>query len=41
MLNWVYYNTVTNDMITRMSVPSSFGFTSYYDNVGKVENIRL
>lgn len=26
-------------MITRIAVPSSFGFTSYYDNMGKVENI--
>ena len=34
-----YYNAVTNDMITRIAVPSSFGFTSYYDNMGKVENI--
>lgn len=34
-----YYNAITNDMITQVTIPSSFGFKTYYDNVGKIENI--
>ncbi len=34
-----YYNAKTTDMITSIAIPSSFGFVSYYDNLGEVENI--
>lgn len=33
-----YYNKNTRGMITTMSLPSSSGFTSYYDNIGTVQN---
>lgn len=34
-----YYYARTKDMITTITIPSSFGFTSYYDNLGEVENV--
>ena len=34
-----YYYSITKDMITAITIPSSFGFTSYYDNMGEVENV--
>lgn len=38
LLKLTYYNKRTVDMITSVTLPSSSGFTSYYDNMGKVEN---
>lgn len=38
LLKFSYYNKKTVDMITSVTLPSSSGFTSYYDNMGKVEN---
>ena len=35
-LNW--YNKLTKDLITDVSLPSSAGFASYKDNMGEVEN---
>lgn len=34
--NW--YDTRTDNLISAMTIPSSTGFTSYYENVGKVMN---
>ena len=34
-----YYSTVTDDLLTDVTIPSSTGFTSYKENLGKVENI--
>ena len=33
-----YYNSRTKDMVSSITIPSSFGFTSYYDNLGEIEN---
>ncbi len=33
-----YYYAKTIDMVSQITVPSSYGFTTYYDNMGKVEN---
>lgn len=38
MLKATYYNKLTTDMITSVTLPSSSGFTSYMDNLGKVSN---
>lgn len=38
LLKVSYYNKKTVDMITSVTLPSSSGFTSYYDNMGEVEN---
>ncbi|MDD6151030.1 MAG: SusC/RagA family TonB-linked outer membrane protein [Bacteroidales bacterium] len=38
MLKATYYNKVTQDMITSVTLPSSSGFTSYMANMGKVRN---
>ena len=35
-LNW--YNKLTKDLITDVSLPSSAGFASYKDNMGEVQN---
>ncbi|MCR9013215.1 SusC/RagA family TonB-linked outer membrane protein [Gabonibacter chumensis] len=37
-LKGTYYYEKTKDMITQIDIPSSFGFTQYYDNLGEVEN---
>ena len=37
-LKFTYYNKMTRDMITSVTLPSSSGFTTYMDNMGKVEN---
>ncbi len=34
-----YYNSTTDDLLTDVTIPSSTGFTSYKENLGKVENI--
>ena len=36
-----YYSTVTDDLLTDVTIPSSTGFTSYKENLGKVENIVM
>lgn len=33
-----YYNNKTTDMLASVRVPSSLGYTSYYDNVGSMRN---
>lgn len=33
-----YYSAVTDDLLTDVTLPSSTGFTSYKENLGKVEN---
>lgn len=33
-----YYRNVSKDLLTDVSLPSSLGFTSYRENLGKVEN---
>ena len=33
-----YYHAITNDMVSQITVPSSFGFSTYYDNLGKIKN---
>ena len=33
-----YYNKITDDMLLSIQVPAISGFTSYYSNVGKVQN---
>lgn len=38
MLKATYYNKLTTDMITSVTLPSSSGFTSFMDNLGKVSN---
>ena len=38
VLRATYYNKTTRDMITTVTLPSSSGFSSYYDNMGSVEN---
>ena len=38
LLRATYYNKTTRDMITTVTLPSSSGFSSYYDNMGSVEN---
>ncbi len=38
LLKATYYNKLTTDMITSVTLPSSSGFTSYMDNMGKVRN---
>ena len=37
-LNFNWYNKLTKDLITDVSLPSSAGFASYKDNMGEVEN---
>lgn len=41
MLRFTYYDKKTKDMITSVTLPSSSGFTSYMDNIGKVQNKGL
>ncbi|WP_018338911.1 SusC/RagA family TonB-linked outer membrane protein [Butyricimonas synergistica] len=38
ILKFDYYNKVTKDLITPVTVQTSTGFTSYNDNVGEIEN---
>ncbi|MCA5006754.1 SusC/RagA family TonB-linked outer membrane protein [Sphingobacterium bovistauri] len=38
-LKFDHYRSITNNTITTISLPSSTGFTSYVENLGKVENI--
>ncbi len=33
-----YYSNYTRDMLTWFSLPQSFGYTGYYDNVGNMRN---
>lgn len=33
-----YYNSQTKDALVALTLPTSTGFTSYYENLGKVEN---
>lgn len=33
-----YYNSITDDLLTDVTVPSSTGFNSYKENLGKVQN---
>jgi TonB-linked SusC/RagA family outer membrane protein len=33
-----YYHEITRNQITDIAIPSSFGFTSYKDNMGKIKN---
>ena len=33
-----YYNSITDDLLTDVTIPSSTGFTSYKENLGKVQN---
>jgi len=37
--NFSYYREETKDMVSNVTIPSSFGFTTYYDNVGKARNV--
>ncbi len=34
-----YYNGITNNMVTEITLPSSFGFNKYYDNLGEIKNV--
>lgn len=36
-----YYVSNTNDLLTDVTLPSSTGFTSYKDNLGKVQNVGM
>ena len=36
-----FFNRKTTDMLFRFSVPSSLGYTGYYDNVGDMKNYGL
>ena len=36
-----YYNRKTTDMLSWYTLPASFGFTGYYDNVGDMSNRGL
>jgi TonB-linked SusC/RagA family outer membrane protein len=36
-----YYHEITKNQITDISIPSSFGFTSYKDNLGKIKNTGI
>ena len=36
-LNFGYYYELTKDMVSQVTIPTSFGFRSYYDNVGKAK----
>lgn len=36
-----YYTANTNDLLTDVTVPSSTGFTTYKENLGKVKNIGM
>lgn len=38
VLRATYYDKQTMDMITSVTLPSSSGFTSYMDNIGRVQN---
>jgi len=38
-VNFSYYREETKDMVSNVTVPSSFGFTTYYDNVGQARNV--
>ncbi|MFI3265550.1 MAG: SusC/RagA family TonB-linked outer membrane protein [Rikenellaceae bacterium] len=38
ILGLAYYNKITDNLLTDMSLPASSGFTSYKDNLGKVSN---
>jgi len=38
-LNFGYYYELTKDMVSQVTIPTSFGFRSYYDNVGKAKNV--
>lgn len=35
---FTYYNKLTKDLVNTVTIPSSTGFTSYYDNVGEIRN---
>lgn len=37
-VNANYYYALTKDLLTSITIPSSFGFNNYYDNLGEVEN---
>ncbi|MBP3827750.1 MAG: SusC/RagA family TonB-linked outer membrane protein [Prevotella sp.] len=37
-LRFDYYNAITDDLLTNVTIPSSTGFTTYKENLGKVEN---
>jgi TonB-linked SusC/RagA family outer membrane protein len=37
-VNFSWYDKRTKDMVTKVSIPSSSGFTSYTDNMGEVSN---
>jgi hypothetical protein len=37
-LNFNWYNKLTKDLLTDVTLPPSAGFTSYKDNMGEVEN---
>lgn len=34
-----YYNATTDDLLTDVTIPSSTGFTTYKENLGKVQNL--
>ena len=36
-----YYNNTTSDMLASVSVPYYMGYSSYYDNIGKMRNTGL
>lgn len=38
-LKGTYYYEKTNDMITEIDIPSSFGFNRYFDNLGEIKNV--
>ncbi len=37
-VNFGYYREMTKDMVSNVTIPSSVGFTTFYDNVGKMKN---
>lgn len=37
-LNFNYYNKITNNLVNDVDIPLSSGFSSYKDNIGKVQN---
>lgn len=36
--NFDWYNKITNDLVNDVDLPSSAGFVSYKDNIGKIQN---
>ncbi|MDR3246111.1 MAG: SusC/RagA family TonB-linked outer membrane protein [Prevotellaceae bacterium] len=38
-VRWDYYRSVTDDLLTDVTIPSSTGFRSYKENLGETQNI--